>query len=61
LPPPSSLLAIAVPVLTAEHVQTCRLARSNDQGNPFLYGRPVARTKELIESGDQAKLLDSVQ
>lgn len=34
----------------------------NDQGNPFLYGRPVERADELIDrEGERAELLDSVR
>jgi AAA+ ATPase superfamily predicted ATPase len=34
----------------------------NDQGNPFLYGRPVERADELIDrEGERAELLDAVR
>src|SRR5215210_755566 len=34
----------------------------NDQGNPFLYGRPVERADELIDrEGERAELLDSIR
>jgi predicted AAA+ superfamily ATPase len=34
----------------------------NDQGNPFLYGRPVERADELIDREEErAELLDSVR
>jgi AAA+ ATPase superfamily predicted ATPase len=34
----------------------------NDQGNPFLYGRPVEQAEELIDrEGKRAELQDSVR
>jgi hypothetical protein len=34
----------------------------NDQGNPFLYGRPVEQAAELIDrDSERAELLDSIR